>query len=181
VSLGRIRARPSCTARAWPVLTALARRACAAHSTSIGAARAAQLGRHARRVRRRCTTTQWRHPIGAQEMSEETGGSPARGWRRGMTATGERRGGTATDERQWLRTAAVGTADWSGWQLGRDGGARGEASGERCRGEACGGGREGLSGDGCGAVETAFKPQRAGLDSAAHGSQSRLGAARHCH
>jgi hypothetical protein len=60
MSLGQNRARPSCTARArlmatraWPVFTALARPASAAHShagvrpnsASAGAARAAQLGR----------------------------------------------------------------------------------------------------------------------------------------
>jgi hypothetical protein len=80
---------------------------------------------------------------------------------------------------------------WAAHRRGDGGAARwrrasGEASGEHCRGggargEACGGGCEGLSSGGRGMVRTAFEPPRAHPESAAHGSQSRLGAARHCH
>jgi hypothetical protein len=146
---------------------------------SADVARAAQLGRPAQRAvhgaslrarrarwhsawRRRCTATQRRHPTGAWVTAEETGGSPAWGQWRGTTATGERRGGTATDP---------GIAGFrprrSGRRLGQDGGARGEA---------CGGGSEGLSGGRRDAIGMTFKPPRVLLDSAAHGSQSRLGA-----
>jgi hypothetical protein len=80
----------------------------------------------------------------------------------GHAATGERRGGTATDP----GIGGFGPRR-SGRRLGQDGSARGEA---------CGGGSEGLSGGRRGAIGTAFKPPRMLLDSAAHGSQSRLGA-----
>jgi hypothetical protein len=71
---------------------------------------------------------------------------------------------------------------WAAHRRGDGGAARwrrasGKASGEHCRG----GGARGEACGGRGMVRTAFEPPRARPESAAHGSQSRLGAARRCH
>jgi hypothetical protein len=106
------------------------------------------------------------------------GGTPPAHGRRPRKRAAHRREDDGAARRRWAsgeaarrRTSVDGFGPWrSGRQLGRDG--------ERCRGggargEACGGGRD--------TVGTTFKPPCTRPDSAAHDSQSRLGAARHCH
>jgi hypothetical protein len=94
-----------------------------------------------------------RRPTGARKSAEETG--------RGSLARGQRRGST-TDP------------GISGFRLRRSGRRRKERGERRREGRGCRGG-------GRGAVGMTFKPLRACPDSAAHGSQSGLGAARCCH
>jgi hypothetical protein len=125
VPLGRNHARPRYTVRVRP--TATRGTACVRGTQHKRATVTLHSGGAARR--RRCSVSRRRHGADAWETARNDG-SPARGWRRGVTATAERRGGrggTAMVRAARLRTAAVGT-----W-LGRDGGATGEA---------CGGGRE---------------------------------------
>jgi hypothetical protein len=83
--------------------------------------------------RRRCTAA----PTDARETTEERGGSPARGRRRGMTATGERRGGMATDR----ASAASDRGGWDGSMRGKASGGQREAVGRATSGARRAGGR----------------------------------------
>jgi hypothetical protein len=94
-----------------------------------------------------------RRPTGARKSAEETG--------RGSLVRGQRRGST-TDP---------GIGGFGLWRSGRRRKERGE---RRREGRGCRGGGRGV-------VGTTFKPLRACSDSATHGSQSGLGAARCCH
>jgi hypothetical protein len=152
VPLGRNCARPSCTTRARPTWPQPAQRVAAALHGD---------------------------PTAAPHRRTEDG--RGNGWLTGAGTAARHEG-----DGRAVRQHGDGRASVASDRGGRDGGSVGTASDERCRGggargEACGGGREGLSGGGRGTVGTAFMPPCARPDSAAHGSQSRLGAARHCH